>query len=247
DAPARAGKSLSRPSSPLAGASGSRPRSLHNLANPHIAKLDPPAVVLQAHVAAERFVFDLVDRALIHVDDLLAIDGDADDRTNALDGHGVPLGRGLDRVGAGGDVAVQRAARLLAGRLAGVVHELDLVARIGGAARLRLLRIERHGANADAAVALGRHAVFDVEREVGELLLAVAQEAKALAVADKESVADAPHRAIVAVLVLEVLGALDDPAVEVSAVEQVGGLVSAAGQKHQQARGRTHGPPQSIV
>src|SRR5262249_21811947 len=88
----------------------------------------------------------------------------------------------------------------------------------------------------DAAVAVGRHAVLDVHGEVGELLLVVAEETVALALADDQPVLDGPDRLrLVALLVLP--GALDHPAVEILAVEQVavlvGGRPQAGGEEQQ--------------
>ncbi len=56
-----------------------------------------------------------------------------------------------------------RIAAELRGLLAEVVDQLNFVARIRRARGHRLLRIERHCANADAGVALGGEAIFEME------------------------------------------------------------------------------------
>src|SRR5437660_1036429 len=100
---------------------------LREVGYPDIAKLELAAVVLQAEVPFERLVLDLGDRRLIDVDDLLAVERDADARANAFDVHRVPFADGPARVAGGLDIAVERTGAVLVRRLAGVVEELDLV------------------------------------------------------------------------------------------------------------------------
>src|SRR5262249_21275758 len=160
----------------------------------------------------------------------------------------VPFARRLGGADLRRHVLVQRRAALLVRRLVAVVEDLHFVGRPRRPRRVRLLRIVRRRADADAAVAallLGAerltHSIFYVQREVGELLLLVAQEAVTArrGHARQQAVLDDPD-GFHLVAVLELLGALDDPAVEVLAVEHflgvVGGPQRRTGAEEQEQR-----------
>src|SRR5262249_17342860 len=144
--------------------------------------------------------------------------------TGDLDG--IPLGSRLDGIGLRRDVAIQRAGAVLVGSFAGIVHQLNLVGGIGRASRRRFLGVELGGADADAAVALGGHAVLHVEGKIGKFLGFPAEEAKALAVAEEQAVADLPDGLHLAVLILVFFRPLDDPAAEILAIEEHGAVGS---------------------
>src|SRR5262249_7721134 len=141
---------------------GRFPRGLE-VAEAEVTELDFAPVVLQADVTLERLVLDLRNRGLGDVDDLERVEPDAGTRPRALHPEGVPLQGRLDGVGLRGHVAVQRTRTVLVRLLAGVVEKLNLIRVIRRPRRRGLLGVEGRRADADAAVALGGHAVLDVE------------------------------------------------------------------------------------
>src|SRR5216683_1324333 len=176
-------------------------------------------VVLEAHISLERLILRLAQRRLIKINDDLLVDGHFDAGAGALDLDRVPLWGGLDRVGFGRHISIQRSAALLSRLRPGIIEKLDLIGIVGGATSLISLGIIRRRSNADAAVALGRHAVFHVQNKIRVFLL-VSQEPISVAGAVHEAVLHRPDRLTFARFVLVFLGSLRDPAVQVFAVEK---------------------------
>src|SRR5947209_18244003 len=95
--------------------------------NPYIAEVDLAAMVLQAHVAFERLILNLVDLALIDIKHFLRIHADANVRTNAFDIEDIPLRSRLDGVLLGCNIAIEGTTAIFRRLFAGVVEKLDLI------------------------------------------------------------------------------------------------------------------------
>src|SRR5207245_2385767 len=191
------------------------------LSYPNISKVDDAMMVLQAHISLERLIPDLGNARLVHVDDLLVVNRHFDPWPDALDLHDVPLRRRLDRVDLRRHISIERSTAMLVRFLAGVVKELDLIGIERWARGFVPARIVRNGADADAAVALGRHAIFHVQDKIRELTLVIAKEAIAFAGTAQKPVPNRPDRPELAILVFVILSALRNPAVQVFAIEEL--------------------------